>query len=111
MKFLVGYKMEGNDYITVVNVDDNSPFKDEEEIKCLVIDKIKDYDIEVKNWVLVKKKLFERNKQYLVKFKYDHVDNIQMDIVYAKNMIEAIETFEFVCKRPDRYFITAVERM
>lgn len=111
MKFLVGYKMEGNDYITVINVDDNSPFKDEEEIKCLLIDKIKDYDIKMKNWVPVKKKLFEKNKQYLIKFQYDHITDIQMEIVCAKNMIDAIEIFESVCKRPDRYFIRSVERI
>lgn len=110
MKFLVGYKMEGSDYITVVNVDDNSPFKDEEEIKCLLIDKIKVYDIEVKSFVSVKKKLIEKDKRFLIKFRYDHIQNIQTDIVYAKNTAEAIEVFDSVCRRPDKFFITAVER-
>ena len=107
MKFLVGYKLEDNDYITVVNVDS----EDKDEVERELERKYWWLNVEMKSCIKVKKKWFEKNKRYLIKFRYDHIQDIQLEIVYAKNMIEAIEVFEDVCKKPDKYFITAVERV
>lgn len=109
MKFLVGYKVDGGEFITIVEVSEDEA--NLREIESKVRNKMRNFDIEVKNWVPVKKKLFEKDKQYLIKFQYDHITDIQMEIVYAKNMIDAMEIFENVCKRPDRYFIKSVERL
>ena len=87
MKFLVGYKLEDNDYITVVNVDS----EDKDEVERELERKYWWLNVEMKSCIKVKKKWFEKSKRYLIKFRYDHIQDIQLEIVYAKNMIEAID--------------------